>query len=111
VFLQPSFSYSRSCYRLTSGARLFYQQFYNFHSIDPNLKNHVFTDDFHSNVEKQSLLFFQPFVNMEIGWRYVSFFAQVNFNTQYSNPDYGSGINPYLAAGLAFRLSPDFNNR
>ncbi len=115
-FLQPEAGFRSSRISLMGGIRVAMQQYYKLQSPDSTLRYNIDTyqNGFNAPVDflSQHFIFVEPFINFEVGYKYVSFNMQFGFTTQtgYYAP-ITSDLPVYASFGAVFQLSPSFNDR
>ena len=90
------------------GFRITLQQYYSFVSDNPEVKYSLVPDQ-SMDMMKQSFVFFEPYIEVQAGWKYVKFNYQFGCASQVAGPDlkYDLGL-PYMTFGIVLYYSPRF---
>jgi len=110
IFVQPAMGFGTDIFTLMGGIRLTGQNFYSFQGVDSNLRYTIASNDGTpaGDVSKQVFFWIEPFVNMEVGYKYAKFNAQVGFSYQLTKGDITGGIPAYISVGGTFYYAPRF---
>lgn len=111
VFIQPEIGFNANdIFDLSGGIRFNYHKYNYFQSADPNVR-YYFTDP-QANIEDNYFIFVCPFINLNVGYKYVKFNAQFGFNSSVGKPHLILGNSPwYGSMGLTFAFAPRFLKR
>lgn len=98
IFIQPSIGFTHKHFTLSGGIRCMLERFTEFNALnDPALRYTIANkDQLGTDVTAQNFVFIQPFMQMQIGYKYVWFNCQLGLSAQVSggaigdNPFYGS---------------------
>ncbi len=110
-FLQPALGYYNDIFSLMGGFKFIFQKYGSFQSGNSDLKYLITTPDGYvsgTDVTSQLFVFVQPFVNMDIGYKYVRFDIQMGYSAE-TVGGYISGSFPvYITLGATFNYAPRF---
>lgn len=107
--LQPEIGFNQKDIVVISfGSRFTYQRYNNFRSSDPVLRSSFTTG--YANIDDVGLYFMEPYINFNVGYKYISFNMQPGWSFNLSSPSLSS-YNPfYLSMGLNFQFAPRMLN-
>lgn len=108
VFIQPELGFNANdIFELSGGIRFNYHKYSYFQSPDPNVR-YYFTDP-QTDIKDNYFLFVCPFINFNVGYRFVKFNAQFGLNGNIGRPRLILGNSPWYASmGLTFGFAPRF---
>lgn len=109
-FLQPAIGAGNHMFSASGGLRFTLQHYYDFYSANPNLRYTIMDDDGKRDVEKETMAFIEPFINGEVGWKYIKFNLQLGCTGQVMGGKVSGGLPFYLSFGLMFHLAPSYLN-
>ena len=110
IFLQPALGVGNHMYSVTGGVKFAYQRYSDFQSRDSSLKYNILNTDNHQNIESETMAFVEPFINGEVGWKYIKYNMQIGFSGQVMGGNVNGAIPFYISFGLAFNLAPSYFN-
>ena len=93
------------------GIRVAMEKFYSFQSADPTLLSEINSERYGPNVNltAQHFFFVEPFINFEVGYKYVAFNMQLGFSAQVDgNPAITGDFPVYASFGAVFHFAPSF---
>lgn len=108
VFIQPAVGAGNQKYSVTGGIRFAYQRFYDFTSRDPDLRYEIMRNTYSRDVTQEDISFIEPFINAEVGWKYLKYNMQVGFGGQVMGGNISGGLPFYLSMGLVFNIAPGY---
>lgn len=107
IFLQPSVGFHvKDIFEISGGIRFNYHKYSYFRSSDPETR-YSFTNS-NTDIEDDYFLFVCPFLNLNIGYKYVKFNAQIGFNNSAGNTRLTNNGALYASVGLTFAFAPRF---
>ncbi|XZF12482.1 hypothetical protein ACTHGU_11875 [Chitinophagaceae bacterium MMS25-I14] len=107
-FLQPALGFChRDIIELSGGIRFAYLKYNHFRGDDSVIRYEL--TDPESDIEKNTFIFIDPYVNVNIGYRYAKFNIQMGSNICVSSPQLRHGDFPFYASlGLTLEIAPRF---
>lgn len=105
-FLQPSIGAGNDVFLINGGFRLAWHTYYDFLSPDPALRYHILDDN--SDIHGEFSGFIEPFINMEVGYKFAKFNMQTGWTAQIFGSKVGAGVPFYVSLGLVFHLKPGY---
>ena len=109
-FIQPAAGVGNHMYSVTGGIRFAYQRFYDFYSANPDLRYTIMDNSSRRDVEKESMGFIEPFINGEVGWKYIKYNMQVGCTAQVMGGSVSGVLPLYLSFGLVFNFAPSYSS-
>ncbi len=110
-FVQPEAGVRSRIFSAMGGIRVTMEKFYGFESGDPALLSEINSERYGPYVDltAQRFFFVEPFVNFEVGYKYVAFNAQLGFSAQVDhNPAITGDFPVYASFGAVFHFAPSF---
>lgn len=109
-YLQPAAGIGNDLFMLTGGVRMAMQHFTDFNSADSMLRYTItYRDNYPgTNVTAQTFIFFEPFINFEIGYKYIKLNLQTGFSSQITGGTIIGSFPVYFSGGLVFNFAPRF---
>lgn len=97
-------------FSFTAGGRITGFKYYNFKSNDPLTKYAVgeYSPKYGLDVTNRMFYYFEPYVNLEVGYQFVKFNFQVGFTAGLSDESTSIGDSPYLSIGVLFHRDPAY---
>lgn len=108
IFIQPALGFSNNVVSITGGIRFAYQKYVNFRSDNPNLRYTILDKYTREDVEGATVGFLEPFINAEVGWKYIKFNAQTGCSGQIFGSSVSGNLPFYFSLGLAFHFAPRY---
>jgi len=108
-FIQPAAGFGNQKVSVTGGFRLAYQRFYDFESRDPDLRYNMMRND-RNDIEREAIGFIEPFINAELGWKYIKYNMQVGCSGQILGGNISGVLPIYLSFGIVFNMAPSYLN-
>lgn len=105
-FLQPSIGMGNDVFLVNGGFRLAWHSYYDFTSPDPDLRYNLLEDN--SDIQSEISGFIEPFINMEVGYKFARFNFQTGWSTQLMGSKVGTTLPFYVSMGLTFHLLPEY---
>jgi len=113
AYLQPAAGVGNQKFMITGGIRIMYQYYYNFESSNPDLPYTITSNQGQrlGNINGSSFLMIEPFINMEVGYKYIKFNLQTGFSGQAAGEGNitGSSLPAYMSLGIVFNYAPRFS--
>lgn len=111
--IQPEFGLSPNnskIFSFTFGTRLTGIKYYGFRSNDPLTKYAVgyYSPKYGQNVTNQLYYYFEPYLNIEVGYKYVKFNLQSGATLGLGEVSGDMGQTPYISAGILFHFRPNY---
>lgn len=111
--VQPEFGLepnSGKVFSFTCGTRLTMIKYYGFRADDPLTKYAVGYYDIrgNQNVTNSAYFYFEPYANIEVGYKYVKLNLQMGITTGLGTVASDMGDTPYISAGFAFHYDPAY---
>ncbi len=111
--IQPEFGLAPNRSRIMSftfGTRVTGIKYYGFRSDDPLTKYAVgyYSLKYDQNVTNQMYLYFEPYLNLEVGFTFVKFNLQSGATVSFSQVGADMGQTPYISAGILFHYNPSW---
>lgn len=106
-FIQSGFGYNSDNVRLTAGMKLLANHYYRLTSTNPDLKYQIGNNDGNSSskdITSRAFFFLTPFVNFEVGHKFIMFNIQSGLSTQLGGYRFFSSPF-YTTFGLSFRFN------
>lgn len=99
----------REIMNFSGGMRLAAQRYYNFSSPTggDSLRYYVARDGY-TDITKQTMAFFEPYINYEVGYKWVKFNLQWGLSTQITGDNVVGRAPMYLTGGFVFSLAPRY---
>lgn len=109
-YLQPAAGIGNSIFMLTGGMRLALQHFNDFKAGDSMLRYKITNRDNYvgPDVTSQTFIFWEPFINFEIGYKYVKFNVQTGFSSQLAGGTIIGSFPVYVSMGIVLNFAPRF---
>jgi hypothetical protein len=107
-FVQPALGVGNQMYSVTGGIRFAYQRFTDFSSRNPDLKYDIMRDSKNRDIEKEDIGFIEPFINGEVGWKYIKYNMQIGFSGQVMGGNIAGNLPFYVSMGLVFNIAPSY---
>lgn len=109
-FLQPAVGIGNHIISVMGGMRFAFQKYYNFESpYEPTLRYHVLNGSMGElNVEREIVGFIEPYVNMEVGYKFIRFNYQLGFSGQYIGARVAGEFPVYMSLGMTIDLAPSY---
>lgn len=115
IFVQPAMSITPGggkVFRVGAGFRLTMLKYYDFNAPSPDTKYIVTDSDPQSKyrlaVDRPAYTYFEPFINLEVGYKFIKFNAQLGASGAISENSRYIGQSPYLSFGLVFHYAPRY---
>lgn len=111
VFIQPCIGlYGKDVMDFGGGMRVSYHWFDNFRSDDPAAR-YAYTSP-RSDIESNTYVILAPYIQVNVGYKYVKFNAQLGANFSAGNPTLLQGNLPFYASvGATFAFAKRFLNK
>lgn len=111
--IQPEFGLEPgqgSKFSFMAGFRTTMIKYYGFRSDNPLTKYAVgyYDPRYGQDVTNQVYFYFEPYVNLEVGYKYVKFNLQAGFTTGIGTVASDMGDTPYISAGFVFHYDPAY---
>ena len=109
-YLQPAAGIGNDLFMLTGGIRMAVQHFTDFNAGDSLLRYKItYRDNFiGTDVTAQTFIFFEPFINFEIGYKYIKFNVQTGFSGQVAGGTIIGSFPVYVSGGIVLNFAPRF---
>jgi len=106
IFLQPAFGFQARVFSLMGGFRFTYQKYNSITSPNPNIRYSLIPQQ-SLDLTQQVFAFAEPFVEMQMGGKWVKFNYQMGWACQVAGPSlrYELGL-PYMTVGVLFHFAP-----
>jgi len=107
-FIQPAFGFDFKYFSLMAGLKVAAQRHSNFNApLFPDLKYKLANRE--RNIEKETFVLVEPFINMEAGFQYVKFNVQFGLGMNlWGSGIYGNYPQAYCSFGIVGHLKPSF---
>ena len=94
------------------GTRLTGIKYYGFRSDNPLTKYAVgyYNPKYSQNVTNQMYFYIEPYANIEVGYKYVKFNAQLGVTGGLDGVSDDMGSMPYISLGMVFHFKPSFRD-
>jgi hypothetical protein len=107
-FLQPAIGFRTNNVSLSGGIRFAMNKYYSFSAADTSLSYDIVQGDVNGEVTKINFTLLEPFVNFEVGYRFIKFNVQVGASTPLSKATV-SGVFPgYVHVGFVFHYDEHY---
>ncbi|HXS35950.1 MAG TPA: hypothetical protein VN721_04580 [Flavipsychrobacter sp.] len=110
-FIQPAAGFSNDVFSLMGGFRIAFNHYYDFQSANPDLRYDIGISNHPADVTGQLLGFFEPFINMEVGYKYIKFDFQTGATAQFTGVGVSGNLPAYISLGATFNYAPRFFNK
>lgn len=108
-FIQPAIGFDFDNVSLTGGARIAINRYTSFNSPDSSLRYKITDDgDTWSDVLNQNFCLLEPFINFEVGYKFVKFNLQMGASTPLLSNTVSGKFPVYATLGVAFRFAPRY---
>lgn len=109
-YLQPAAGIGNDIFMLTGGIRMALQHFTDFNAGDSLLRYKITYRDniVGTDVTAQTFIFFEPFINFEIGYKYAKFNVQTGFSSQLTGGTIIGSFPVYVSMGIVLNFAPRF---
>jgi hypothetical protein len=109
-FVQSAIGLDNTIFSLMCGSRFTSQKYYDFRSSNPDLQRSLIPDQ-SLDATKQAFGFIEPYIELQVGFKYVKFNYQCGSAFQVSGPSlkHNAGL-PYMSFGILLHYAPRFRN-
>lgn len=115
IFLQPALHIAPNngkVFIVGIGTRFTTVKYYNFNATDPDTRYIVMgynpSATYKTGVNDKTLIMFEPFINMEAGYKFMKFNLQLSYEKGISNGTGYLGMSPALTFGLVFHYAKEY---
>lgn len=109
-FVQPALGVGNHMFSVTGGIRFAYQRFTDFSSPNASLRYNVMRDSHNRDIEKEEIGFIEPFINGEVGGKFLKYNMQLGFTGQVMGGNVAGNLPFYLSMGLVVNIAPSYFN-
>jgi hypothetical protein len=110
-FLQGAAGAGNHIFTAGGGLRVSMHTYYDFTAPDPILRYHVLDLDGPAvDVQQETFVFVEPFINAEVGYRFIRFNMQLGSALQTSGQRIAGNTPFYFSIGCTFHFSPAYLN-
>ncbi|MFN4246238.1 MAG: hypothetical protein ACK4EY_00865 [Flavipsychrobacter sp.] len=108
-FIQPAIGFNYENVALTGGVRFAINRYTTFNAADTSLRYVITGDhDTRTDVLDQNFGLLEPFVNFEVGYKYVKFNLQVGASTPFLSNTVSGTFPVYATFGFTFHFAPRY---
>lgn len=108
-FIQPAVGFGNHKVSVTGGFRVAYQRFYDFESRDADLRYNIMRNS-EGDIEREAIAFIEPFINAELGWKYIKYNMQAGCSGQVLGGNISGALPVYLSFEIVFNVAPSYLN-
>ena len=108
-FLQGAAGAGNHIFTAGGGLRISVHKYYDFTSMNPTLRYQVLDLNGHRmDVQQETFAFVEPFINAEVGWKFIRFNMQFGSAIQASGERIAGNTPLYLSIGGTFHFAPGY---
>lgn len=115
IYLQPAIHIAPGkgkAFKVGTGVRLTMVRYYNFNATDPYTRYYITESDpaskYRVGVTDEAFTMLEPFINLEVGYKFIKFNFQLCGNTAISEGARYIGQSPSLSLGLVFHYAKEY---